>query len=78
MVVWKSDWKKPVYGQKCPVFDGYCILFFSFSSTQYMPGSNGTLVHEDFACEMKVTVAVTFLVGIIQVIFQNLLDIHQG
>jgi len=30
-------------------------------------GENVTVRHEEFACEMKVTVAVTFLVGIIQV-----------
>ena len=21
MVVWKPDWKKPVYGQRCPIFE---------------------------------------------------------
>ena len=34
---------------------------------------NGDVIYPDeFACEMKVTVAVTFLVGVIQVIGQKI------
>ena len=37
MVVWKPDWKKPVYGPKCPVFKWFTN---SLDFTIWMPDTH--------------------------------------